>query len=151
MLTGISLGLWLAMAMAMADGTPIGRMLHRILVAWPAGRLSRINRGQMLLAILLLTATAGIVWLLEDDGRMLVIMGWPEVMGMAAAIDLSALLDLTLVALVAASTIRVRAVTAWIAARTRPIRRAPRRRRARRAASPPVNDDDEQYPVPFAA
>src|SRR6187399_3077824 len=125
MLTALLLTLW--MAMIAARGTPAGDTLHRMLVEAPAWRLSRISRGQLLFMLLTLSIIVGLVWLLENDGRMLVTMGLPEFLSFAAAIDLSAILDLAAVAVVAATAIRFRAVTSWLRHQI-----APRRPRARR-------------------
>ncbi|HWU73921.1 MAG TPA: hypothetical protein VN137_10560, partial [Sphingomonas sp.] len=112
MLTALLLTLWLAMIAA--RGTPAGGTLHRILVETPARRLSRITRGHLLFGLLTLSIIVSMIWLLDNDGRMLVTMGLPEFLGFATAIDLSALLDLAAVAVIAATTIRFRAVGAWV-------------------------------------
>lgn len=140
MMLGALLGLWLAIWAA--GDTPIGRALRNGMVERPAARLSRISRGQILLFLTLAGVALALIWLLENDGRMLVAMGLPDVLGLAMAIDAASLLDLALVAVVAASMIRVRAVVNWL----RP--RATRRPRARsgrvRRVRPPANDDDER-------
>lgn len=135
------LTLW--MALLTAQGTPAGKALHRLMVEAPARRLSRIGRGQILLAILALSIIVTLVWLLENDGRMLVTMGLPEFLGFATAIDLSALLDLTAVAVIAATTIRFRAVGAWVRQRIAPRRPRARRPRVQRLR-PPANDDERR-------
>ncbi len=136
-------GLWLMMGIG--RHTPIGRGLHRALVEAPCRWLSGISRGQVLLTVLILAIVVGVVWLLENDGRMLVAMGLPEFMGFAAAIDLPALLDLAAVAMVAAGAVGVKAVKAWLAARlARPAsrRRHVRTRCGHRPDRPSANDDD---------
>jgi hypothetical protein len=140
MLVGLLLTLWLALLTA--RGTPVGNFLHRWLVDRPVQRLARIRRGQVLLGIALLSAIVVTIWLLENDGRMLVAMGLPDVLAFATAIDLATLLDFAAVALVAGAAIRVRSVVAWVVQRTvrRPRQRAPRTRRA--ARPPAANDDD---------
>ena len=139
MLTALLLGLW--MAMIVARGTPLGDALHRMLIEAPARRLSRISRGQFLFLLLTLSIIVSLVWLLENDGRMLVTMGLPEFLGFATAIDLTALLDLAAVAVIAATTTRFRAVTSWLRHLIAP--RRPRARRTRvRQLRPPANDDE---------
>lgn len=140
MLTAL-IGIWLTMWLA--RGTPIGATMHRILVERPAAFLSRINRGHVLFWLLTLSIVAAIVWLLEGDGRMLVSMGLPEFVSFAAAIDLSALLDLALVAVIAASTIRVRAVRIWVGQHIAPRRPRARRPRVQRLRKP-ANDDEDR-------
>jgi hypothetical protein len=130
-------------ALLMAQGTPIGNRLHRALVEAPARRLSRIGRGHILFAIVTLSIIVTLVWFLENDGRMLVTMGLPEFLGFATAIDLSALLDLAAVAVIAATTIRFRAVGTWL--RQQIVPRRPRARRTRvQRLRPPANDDERR-------
>ena len=141
MLTALLLTLW--MAMIAARGTPVGDALRRMLVEAPARRLSRISRGHLLFMLLTLSIIVGLVWLLENDGRMLVTMGLPEFLSFAAAIDLSALLDLAAVAVVAATAIRFRAVTSWLRHQIAPRRSRARRPRVQRQR-PPANDDEDR-------
>lgn len=135
------LTLW--MALLVARGTPVGDAMHRLLVDAPARRLSQIGRGQILFAIVTLSIIVTLVWLLENDGRMLVTMGLPEFLGFATAIDLSALLDLAAVAVIAATTIRFRAVGAWLRQQIAPRRPRARRPRVQRQR-PPANDDERR-------
>lgn len=133
------LGLWLTLRAA--RGTPVGTTLQHWLVERPAARLSRISRGQILLFLTIASVAVALIWLLENDGRMLVAMGLPDVVSFAVAIDLSSLLDLAVVAVLAASTIRLRAVGRWVATRLAP--RRPRSRSVRpRRLRPPANDDE---------
>ena len=134
--------LW--MALFAARGTPVGRAMRRVMVEAPARRLSRITRGNVLLAIVALSLIVGAIWLLDNDGRMIVSMGLPDFLSFAAAIDLSALLDLAAVAVIAATTIRFRAVGSWLRHRLAPPRR-PRARSLRiRRQRPPANDDERR-------
>jgi len=130
-------------ALLMARGTPIGIRLHRLLVEAPARRLSRIGRGHVLLAIVTLSIIVSVIWLLDNDGRMLVTMGLPDFLGFATAIDLSALLDLAAVAVIAAATVRVRTVVTWLSHKVAPRRPRARRTRVQRLR-PPANDDEDQ-------
>ncbi len=141
MILGALLGLWLAMRVA--DGTPVGRTLRHWLVDRPARRLSRISRGQVLLVLAIVGVSLVLIWLLENDGRMLVAMGLPDVVSLAVAIDAASLLDLTLVAVVAASAIRVRTVASWIRSSARPRRSRNRAARTRRMRTP-ANDDEDR-------
>lgn len=141
MLTALLLTLW--MALLAARGTPAGGILHRILVEAPARRLSRITRGHVLLAMVTLSLIVGAIWLLDNDGRMIVSMGLPDFLSFATAIDLSALLDLAAVAVIAATTIRFRAVGAWVRQTIAPRRPRARRPRVRRHR-PPANDDERR-------
>ena len=130
-------------ALLMAERTPIGNRLHRLLVEAPARRLSRIGRGQILFGLLTLSIIVSVVWLLENDGRMLVTMGLPEFLGFATAVDLSALLDLAAVAVLGAATVRVRTVVTWLSHKVAPRRPRARRTRVQRLR-PPANDDEDR-------
>ena len=141
MLVGAVVGLWLAMWAA--GDTPIGRTLRRWMVERPAARLSRISRGQILLFLTLAGIALALIWLLENDGRMLVAMGLPDVMSFAVAIDLASLLDVAAVAVVAASTVHLRTITAWLRRRPTPRRPHARSVRIRRERSP-ANDDEDR-------
>lgn len=136
---GALLGLWLALWAA--GDTPVGHAMRGWMVEWPARRLSRISRGQILLFLTLASVVVTLIWLLENDGRMLVAMGLPDVLGFAMAFDVASLLDLAAVAVLAASTIRLRAVGRWVATRLSP--RRPRKRSVRvRRTRLPANDDE---------
>jgi len=137
-------------ALLMAQGTPIGDRLHRLLVEAPARRLSRIGRGHVLLAIVTLSIIVTLIWFLENDGRMLVTMGLPEFLSFAAAVDLSAVLDLAAVAVIAATTIRFRAVGAWVRQKISPRRPRARRPRVQRLRRP-ANDDEDRRALMLAA
>ncbi|THD36085.1 MAG: hypothetical protein E7773_09115 [Sphingomonas sp.] len=141
MMLGALLGLLLALRVA--EGTPIGRTLQLWLLERPASRLSRISRGHLLLFLTIAGVAVGLIWLLENDGRMLVAMGLPDVVGLAMTIDAASLIDLALVAVIAASAIRVRAVVGWV--HQRAALRRPRTRTVRtRRAKPPANDDEDR-------
>jgi amino acid transporter len=135
--------LGLCLTMVVSRGTPVGAKLHRWLVEAPADRLSRISRGQLLFMLLTLSIIVSLVCLLENDGRMLVTMGLPEFLGFATAIDLSALLDLAAVAVIAAATIRVRTIGTWLNHKIAPRRPRARRTRVQRLR-PPANDDERR-------
>jgi len=130
-------------ALLLAQGTPIGNRLHRLLVEAPARRLSRIGRGQILFGLLTLSIIVSVIWLLDNDGRMLVTRGLPDFLGFATAIDLSALLDLAAVAVIAATTVRVRTVVTSLSNKVAPRRPRARRTRVQRLR-PPANDDEDR-------
>ncbi|HEX4695073.1 hypothetical protein [Sphingomonas sp.] len=139
MLTIGAIGLWLTLIAA--RGTPVGRLLHRWLVAMPADRLSRVERSHVLLLLVIVGIVVVATWLLAEEARVMLAFGLPDLAGLAAAIDLGTLLDVTLVAVAAASAVRVRSIVAWM--RGRPAPRRPRQRTIRvRRSRPPANDDD---------
>jgi hypothetical protein len=141
MATMLAIGLWLALIAA--RGTPIGALLNRWLVELPAHRLSQIKRGQVLLVLVLVSIAVATIWLLENDGRMLLAFGLPDIASLAVAIDLGTLLDMTLVAVAAASMVRVRSIGTWLRGRT-PSRGARTRALRVRRPRPPANDDEDR-------
>jgi membrane protein implicated in regulation of membrane protease activity len=143
MILGALLGLWLAMWAA--GETPIGRVLRRWLIDRPAARLARISRGHVMLMLIVAGIALALIWLLENDGRMLVAMGLPAVISFAVAIDLASLLDIAAVAVIAASTVRVRTIATWL--RRRPAPRRPRAGGVRVRRERPLANDDEGRPA----
>jgi hypothetical protein len=127
-----------------APDTPVGRFLHRHLVAALAARLDRITAGHILLALVLCGIVAFVTWLMQGDGLALLGFAAPEASSWLITFEVSGYLDLLAAAVVAATTLRVRGITsAWRAPRRRPSRRAPRARRSRRPARPVAGNDDE--------
>ncbi len=144
----ILVGLWASLLLA--RGTPAGALLHRWLVEAPAHRLSKITRGHLLFAGLTLAIIVSVIWVLQSDGRMILSMGLPEFFSFAAAVDLSAILDLAVVAVIAATTLRVGAIRTWLVQRIAPRRPRARRPRAQRTRKP-ANDDEDRRAVALAA
>jgi hypothetical protein len=135
--------LWLWLALLGAGNTPVGRGMRHCLVEWPAARLSRIQRGAVLVWLVLVAIGAACFWLLEEEGLRMFAMALPELTGWMTAFEIGSLVDAIAIAVLAASTVRIGAVKAWVMRRL-PIRRA-RARRARRTR--PVrrgaNDDED--------
>lgn len=130
-------------AMFAARGTPVGAAMHRMLVERPARFLSGVTRGQWLLAGLALVMLLGFVFVLDAEARMIAMWGMPEALPMLTTIDLSVLLDLAVVTVLTATTVRLRTVRMWIGHRLTP--RRPRSRTVRvRRERPPANDDEDR-------
>lgn len=141
------LGLWCMMLLA--GDTPIGRMLRRCLVEWPAERLGRIDRGAVLVWVILGIGGAVLFALLQDEGLRLYTMALPELAGWVSTFEIGALVDALTAVLVTISMVRVQAVRGWIAsriARRSHASRAPRMRRPERIAN-----DEEEGPSALAA
>lgn len=141
------LGLWCMLLLA--EGTPIGRLLRRALVEWPATRLSRIRRGAVITWMILGVLGALCFWFLEEEGLRLFTMAMPEIAGWISMFEIGALVDAIVVAVAAASSLRFGAVRHWLAARLPMGRRASRSRRSRPAA-PRASNDDEDRRAAFA-
>lgn len=145
--TGLLL-MWLALFAA--GDTPVGRAMRAIGVDAPARRLSRWSRGQVLLVVLTLAVAAAIIWVMEDEGRLLLGMFGPEVVGALTAFEVSAWLDGLMVVAATGSALRVRGMRHWLAARMRRGGRA-RTVRARRVRRPGAANDDADGPAAQAA
>lgn len=143
------LGLWLTLLLA--GDTPVGRLLHRLLVAAPAARLARIERGAVITWMLLGTLGLLCFWFLEEDGLRLFAWAMPEIAGWISMFEISALVDTIVVAAMAASTLRIGAVRHWIAARLPIGRRAARARRSRPVDRSASNDDEDSRSFALAA
>lgn len=140
------LGLWLTLLLA--GDTPVGRLMRRVLVAWPAVRLARIKRGAVITWMILGAIGLLMFWFLEEDGLRLFSMAMPEIAGWISMFEISALVDAIVVTVMAASTLRFGAVRHWLAARLPMGRRATRARRSRPAER--ASNDDEDGRARFA-
>lgn len=130
-------------ALFAARGTRSGEAMHRMLVERPASFLSGITRGQWLLTGLVVVMLLGFVFVLDAEARVIASMGLPELLPALAMIDLSVLLDLVVVTVLTATTMRLRNVRMWITHRLAP--RRPRSRTVRvRRERPPANDDEDR-------
>ncbi|WP_294297317.1 hypothetical protein [uncultured Sphingomonas sp.] len=131
-------------ALTVAGDTPAGRALRRILVDWPAERLSRITRGHVTLSILVFGGTGLLVAVLGHEAARFLAMGLPELASWITMFEVTAYLDAAVAVVTAVTATRFAGVKAWL--RTlphskRPRNRAPRQRPAQgvRKAS---NDDE---------
>jgi len=139
------LGLWCMLVLA--EGTPVGRLMRRMLVEWPAAQLARIRRGAVITWALLGVIGLLCFWFLEEDGLRLFTMAMPEIAGWISMFEISALVDAIAVSMVAASSLRLGAVRGWIAAGLRTGRRTKRARRVRPAERGAANDDEDGAPA----
>lgn len=147
MLTAL-LGIWAAMLIA--GDTPIGRSLRRWLVEKPAARLSRISPTQVALVLLLTVTGVGAYLLLGHEGLGMFGMMMPELTGLLASVEVTALIEAGVTALVVATSVQWRAVRAAAVQRMRGVRaRSVRSRRVGRPAS--ANDDEGPAGLRLAA
>ncbi|MGN7998431.1 hypothetical protein [Sphingomonas sp. 22176] len=136
-------------ALLVADGTPIGRTLRRLLVETPARWCNRWSRGEVLLVLMLLAGAALILWLMEAEGRLFLGMMGPDIVAGASMLELGTLLDVAVTAVTVFATLRVQGLRHWVAARFS--RHLPRARRTRRPARPAANDDGDGPAFALAA
>lgn len=130
-----------------APDTFVGKALRRGLVLWPAERLSRLTRGQVVtgLALGLLVWAAFVV--MEREALIIISQAMPDTLALFAAFDVSAMVDvLVAAALVSAqaglkaTAQRVRTALGGAARRLAPRARRPR---ARPAETHKADNDDE--------
>lgn len=136
-------------ALLVADGTPVGRTLRRILVEAPARWCNRWSRGEVLLILTLLAGAVLILWLMEAEGRLFLGMMGPDIVAGASMLELGTLIDVAVTAVTVFATLRVKGLRHWVAARFS--RRLPRARRTRRTARPAANDDGDGPAFALAA
>ena len=132
-------------AVVLAGETPVGRTLRRALVDWPARRLSRITREQVVLATVMFGGTGLIVAVLGHEAARFLAMGLPELASWVTMFEVTAYLDAAVAMATALTVTRVAAVKAW--ARSLPVLRharprTPRQQRPAQAPRKPANDDE---------
>jgi hypothetical protein len=139
-----------------APDAQIGKPLRRVLVEWPAARLSRLRPRHALLILMLAAGAAALIAVFKSEGAFLVAQGLPEALAAFAALDVATYLDVLAVAWLLAASVRLRAVRTilrsaisqvrgWISRRSAPRSRAQRSRPT--ASPPPANSDDEGWPA----
>lgn len=149
------LAIWLVLRTA--PDTSIGRALHRWMVENPARGLDRLSRGHVLLALLLIAVVGAVIWVMENEGVVIMSMAAPEAAAFLTSFEISAYLDVIAALAVTASTVRIRAVGSRLRGRVGAMVRAtPRSARARQAPRPirpdAANDDgDGRGRIPIAA
>jgi hypothetical protein len=136
---------------AAPDSLP-GLALRRWLVDWPAERLSRLTRGQLVCWLGLGLAICAAVAILRGDALQIMGMAMPDTLAWFATFDMSILADALIAAALVASQARPGRVTARLRGippgpnrrPARPRARAPRRRRTR---GPKPDNDGEPAPA----
>ena len=134
-----------------------GRVLHRLLIDWPAETLAKLTPGGVVSALIALVGAAVVVSVAKGEGAFLVASGLPEAFAWFLAFDVATYIDAIAIVWLIATTVRMRASLAGLRARlaqalrlarllgaratTRARDRTPRA--ARRPAHPPHSDDVE--------
>jgi hypothetical protein len=155
----LALGLFTAFLIIWtAPDTFVGKALRRGLVEWPAEKLSRLSRGQVIIGLalgLLLWATFVV---LEREALIIISQALPDTLAFFAMFDVSAMVDvLVAAALIStqarlrAAMLRVRAALGGAARRLASRARRPRRRHAKGPRKPANDDDGPAWQVALAA
>ena len=153
-LMAVFMALWATLAIA--PETAIGRALHRLMVARPASTLTRLNRGHIVVVLVLLTVSLLLLWAAGGDGLKVIAMGTPETVTWLTTFEISAYVDALIAISAAATSVRLqgspRRLIEAISTRLgfRKVRvRAIRNRRGQRSS--PANDDDQPVPLRLAS
>jgi hypothetical protein len=125
----------------------LGKALRRPLVDWPAARLARLTRGQIIcLAGFALLIWAGVA-LLGRESMQIMSLAMPDTLAFLATFDLSVLVDALVAAALLSAQLRIRGVAANLRNRVRRSGRQHRAARARRRARPARADNDDDPAV----
>lgn len=145
MMVVLLLAFWAALMAA--RGTPIGRLLHRIMVGIPAVALNSITRGHMLLAAVAFGLTCIVAWFGEADGLSMLGMAVPDAAAWVTTFEISAYFDVIAALVAASSATRLRAIKFQVLAAIMPrFHRQAGKSRGRsirqRCRAKAANDDD---------
>lgn len=143
------LTLWLALWLA--GDTPIGRAMRRVLVDAPARMLHRVHRGQWLMLLGLLCLGGVLGWLTEGESLRMMMMGAPDLMVMLASIELGTFVDVMVMAVLTASTVRLHTIVAQVRGMFAGRTARARRMRSRVQRVLPANDDEDRRALRAAA
>jgi hypothetical protein len=131
--------------------TFLGKALRRGLVDWPAARLSRLTRGQIVCWLGLGLGIGAAVAMLGGDALPIVGGALPDTIAWAATFDISILADVLVAAVLVATQARLRGVAESLRARLgAAVRRAgprPRAPRRPRSSTPKADNDDADGPA----
>ena len=123
------------------DSLP-GRALGRWLVDWPAVRLSRLTRGQIICWL----GFAMVLWaglaLLGHEAMQVFSMAMPETLAWFAAFDLSVVADALVAAALIGAQLRFRRIRARLRFAPRRLGRRRAARARRRPRAPKADNDD---------
>ncbi|MBD8546667.1 hypothetical protein [Sphingomonas sp. CFBP 8760] len=134
-------------ALTAARGTPVGRLLHRVMVEIPAATINSTTRGHMLLAAGAFGFICIVTWFGEADGLRMLGMAVPDAAAWVTTFEITAYLDV-ISALIAVSTAtRLRAIKLQVLTAIMPrfhrLAGKPRSRSIRqRCRAKAANDDD---------
>lgn len=131
------------LALYVAGDTPTGRTMRLVLVDAPARALNRVHRGQWLMLVALLCLGGVLGWLTEGEALRMLMMGAPDLMVMLASVELGMFVDVLAVALVTASTVRLRRIVVQVRGLFGGPSARPRCTRTKARRVLPANDDED--------
>jgi hypothetical protein len=139
-------GLW--SMLWLAPKTPIGRMLSYWMVEWPADRLSRVSRSNLVMLAGGLLLVSVLLWLEAGDALRVLGMAGPETLGWVLTFEISSFADVLAVATLAWSSWsggEARLRPSNVIRRVRAGCRRMRRTRSTKATKGPAANDDDPY------
>jgi hypothetical protein len=144
--------------------TSVGKLLRRLLIEWPARALSKLTPARIVFALLVPTATIGLITFAKIDGLTVGAQAIPEGLTWFAAFDVATYIDVIGLVLLVAATVRFRAahraacsaaarVRQWVsrcvgALRERSQSGARSRSHRIRRQDPPPTGEDGGWPAP---
>lgn len=134
-------------ALHLAGDTRVGRIMHQLLVAWPARQLSRITPGHAVLTVLLLIGGAGLYWLMREEAFLVLGMAAPEILAWASMFEISMIVDLFTFAVLTASSLKVKPGIVLIRTAMRPLGKKRARTSVRARPRPASANDDDDGPT----
>jgi hypothetical protein len=134
-------------ALTAARGTPIGLLLHRVMVEMPAAAINVTTRGHMLLAAVVFGLTCIVAWFGEADGLRMLGMAVPDAAAWVTTFEISAYLDVIAALVAASAATRMRAIKFQVLAAVmprfhRPAGKSRARSIRRRYRAKAANDDE---------
>jgi hypothetical protein len=139
------------LAIRSAPDTLVGKALRRFLVEWPAERLLRVTRGQLVCGIFILATMAVALLLLEADALRMIGLALPETMVWFTTFEISTFVDILVALTLVSAHTRLRSarhgVRAALGAVRRPGGARRRERRSRPARARKAANDDVAGPA----
>ncbi|WP_175518316.1 hypothetical protein [Sphingomonas sp. OK281] len=145
-------GLW--SMLWFAPKTPIGRMLSHWMVEWPADRLNRVSRANLVMLAGGLLLVSVLLWLEAGDALRVLGMAGPETLGWVLTFEISCFADILAVATLAWSSWsggEAKLPPSKVIRRARAGCRRMRRTRSTKATKGPAASDDDPYVLSCAA
>lgn len=119
MIVVLLLALW--SALTTARGTPIGRLLHRVMVEIPAAAINSTTRGHMLLAAGAFGFICIVAWFGEADGLRMLGMAVPDAAAWVTTFEITAYLDVIAALVAASAATRLKAIKLQVLAAIMPL------------------------------
>jgi hypothetical protein len=138
------------LAIRSAPDTLVGKALRRALVEWPAARLSRVTRRQLVCGMFIVATLSVALLLLEADAVRVIGLALPETMVWFTTFEISTFIDILVALALVSAHSRLRSAMYGVRAALGAVRRRTgarrRERRSRRAAARTADNDEADGP-----